>query len=157
MKTARDYPNGKQLPFEVDFMGANPPSGILKRITVNNIVDAAAARTTTRKLAKKLDYDLVDQIRIAAIIFELANTLIICAGCGELLLLWYVDGEDRGVKCCCCLVPPKILLGGTKKPTPPDFSKVKKLADEFEYLADPQQGDSVVVTVWRKPDFPPHP
>jgi len=128
-----------------------PPPGIIKRLPVRNILEAAIARTTARKLAEKLGYDLIDQLRLASATFELAQLLITCAGKGELVMLWYENRQEMGLKCCCRVEPPVGHITGDKRSTPkPDFSKLKKLVDEFAYIEDPQHGDSVLVTVWLK-------
>jgi len=127
-----------------------PPSGVLERLPVRHMLDAARARATARKLAGQLGYDLIDQLRLAAATFELAQFLTTWTGKGELFILWYKNTQGMGLKCCgCCAEPPAIYLTNNEKPAPePDFSKLKKIVDKFEYLEDPRRSGSVVVTVW---------
>jgi hypothetical protein len=127
------------------------------------MLDAAMARTTARKLAEQLGYDLIDQLRLAAATFELAQLLLTNAGKGELVMLWYENSQGMGLKCYCCAEPSPIYLTGDKTSTQkPDFSRLKKLVDEFEYMENPHRGDSVpsfdgaslrngvAITVWLK-------
>ena len=128
-----------------------PPPGVIKRLSVRHQLDAAKARTTARKLAEQLGYDLIDQFRLAAATFELAQFLITWTGKGELFMLWYKHTQGMGLKCCCCAEPPAIYITDDKiSAQKPDLSRLKKIVDEFEYIEDIQRGDSVVVTVWLK-------
>jgi hypothetical protein len=140
-----------------------PPPGVIKRLPVRHMLDAAMARTTARKLAEQFGYDLIDQLRLAAATFELTQLLLTNADKGELVMLWYENTQGMGLKCYCCAEPPPIYLTDDKTSTQkPDFSRLKKLVDEFEYIEDPRRGDNasskngapsrdgVAITVWLK-------
>ena len=129
-----------------------PPPGVIKQLPVRHMLDVAKARTMVRRLAEQLGYELIDQLRLAAAAFELAQFLMTWTGKGELSILWYKNTQGMGLKCCgCCAEPSASYLTNDEKPAPkPDFSQLKKLVDEFEYFEDPRRGDSVVVIVWLK-------
>jgi hypothetical protein len=140
-----------QLPAEQICASTIPSPGVIKRLPMRHMLDAAKARTITRKLAEQLGYDLIDQLRLAAATFELAQLLMTWAGKGELLLLWYENSQSMGLKCYCCAEPPAIYRTGDKKRAKkPNLSRLKKIVDELEYLEDPHRGNGVEVTVWLK-------
>lgn len=140
-----------QLPVEHICVNNMPPPGIIKRLPVRHMLDAARARTIARKLGEQLGYDLIDQLRLAAATFELAQLLMTGVGKGELSLLWYENTQGMGLKCYGCAKPPTVYITGDKRSTQkPDLSRLKKIVDELEHLEDPHSGDSVVVTIWLK-------
>ena len=48
------------------------PGQVLVHLALENSLDAVIARTTVRKLAAEPGFDLVEQVRIATAVFEIA-------------------------------------------------------------------------------------
>jgi serine/threonine-protein kinase RsbT len=134
------------------------PGQILHQFNLQNSLDAVIARATIRKLAASLGFSLVEQVRIATAIFEIAYNLVTYAGQGEIVISWHEadDGRagleffchDRGLR-------SSELTTVLQTNRPHSYSQMnllglRRLADKFEFKKDRHYGNSVKAVIWKE-------
>jgi anti-sigma regulatory factor (Ser/Thr protein kinase) len=130
--------------------------GIVKRLTLSQPLDVAIARTTVRNLTNDVGYCLIDQLRIASAIFELANYIVTFAGQGEIVISWYEDNHHKGLEFFCNdqgIHAPKLtnffkneITDGSEGAF--SMASPQKLVDTFEFTEDPKLGNCINISIW---------
>lgn len=136
----------------------NPSADFVKRLSLQNSLDAVIARATVRKLAASFGYSLIDQVRIATAIFEIADRIVSYAGKGEIVITWRKDDPwHQGLSFFCNdlgIGAPELTsmlqTGGDETSDKLNFLGLKRLADEFEVAANPHYGNCVTAVIWKE-------
>jgi serine/threonine-protein kinase RsbT len=133
------------------------PGQILHQLSLQNSLDAVVARATVRKLAASLGFGLVEQVRIATAIFEIAYNLVTYAGQGEIVISWH-EAEDRaGLEFLCHDrgLQSSELTNVLETDEPHSYSQMnllglRRLADKFEFKKDSHYGNAVKAVIWKE-------
>ena len=128
----------------------------LDRLILRNILDPTLARAAVCKLANSLGYNLVDQVRLAAAIFEIARNIVNCAGEGEIIIFWREDDlGHEGLEFLCSDhghnapgLTSVLQTSSNGKSGKLNLPGLRNLVDEFKVTADPKRGNCVTVVKW---------
>jgi serine/threonine-protein kinase RsbT len=131
--------------------------GAIQRLILRKPLDVAIARVTVSKLAGDLGYSLIDQERLATVIFEIVHHIVTDAGQGEIVISWYEDIRRKGLQFFCNdlgLRNPKLTTflqtGGNETGNNLNLLGLKRLVDKFEVTEDPKCGNCVTMAIWLK-------
>ncbi len=118
------------------------------------------ARQTGRELAARAGFSSGDQTVIAAAISEIARNVLMYAREGEILISLVMNGDHSGV----------MIVASDQGPGIPDIERAmrdgystsgglglglpgaKRLMDEFEIVSAVQQGTTVTMRKWKRPN-----
>lgn len=123
-------------------------------ISIRSDLDIIAARMAAREMARKMGFSTIDQARIATAASELARTVLINAGEGN-VTIWQRRPDDR---CAIELVFENLhlveasvaALSGNHETALSGLAAVRRLMDEIEIVTNPGDDTTIVCRKWQR-------
>ncbi len=132
-------------------------SGGVYRLNLSRSLDPIIARATVHRLAAALGYRLVDQVRLATAVFQIAWDFVTFAGQGQISISWQENADRcRGLRICFSDYGTStdtlaLMLktgGGFNTRDKLNYFDLKHLVDEYEVSQGSDQGNSVTIIKW---------
>ncbi|MBN1993191.1 MAG: hypothetical protein JW953_10845 [Anaerolineae bacterium] len=129
--------------------------GVIQRLTLQQPLDVAIARTTVRKLADEVGYSLIDQVRLSTAIFEIADKIVTYAGQGEIVIYWRENAGRKGLQFVCndqglraAKLTHILQVGCQDSGDKANFLSLSRIVDEYQFTQDPKYGNCITISIW---------
>ena len=133
---------------------------ILQNIHIENDMDLVTARQSVRKIAKNLNFNIVNQTKLITAVSELTRNVLAYAGKGEIIIELIETDIKKGLRITVTDEGPGIpdvdlaMTDGfsTSKGLGRGLSGTKRLMDEFFIQTEVGKGTEVVILIWMDPN-----